>query len=201
MTKRETTLKFALKKEFGIGIHTRPNHEDFYVSKYSSEIDRIYSNLGGILFQYPTNYKGYDIILKNFIVELDEERHFNRYRKITLQSEFYNDNSINVGKYQHYCSIHEIDCLKAASWGKNWSNPSTEKQFGVSSLPGDFQGNGSARWKQRAFYDYLRDISQFVSNIPLIRISIWDTIDKFTVNDLLNKNQVSPIISLINSKI
>ena len=36
--------------------------------------------------------------------------------------------------------------------------------------------NGSPRWKQRAFYDYLRDVVALVNRIPLIRISVYDRV-------------------------
>jgi hypothetical protein len=197
---RETTLKEALEKVFGKGFHKKPNQADFAKSLYSNEINRMYKELDGFLPQYPTNYKGYDIPLMNFIVELDEERHFNRYRRFTLQSDIYKSFSLDVKVYEQYCELHEKDCLKAASWGKNWTTPSSEKQFGISSSPGDFRNNGSARWKQRAFYDYLRDASQLIINIPLIRVSIWEKIDNQTINGLIERQNIEPIISLINSK-
>jgi len=39
--------------------------------------------LNGILSQYPFHFRGFDINCNEFIIELDEERHFNRNRLIT----------------------------------------------------------------------------------------------------------------------
>lgn len=199
--KREYTLKYDLEKAFGKGNFKKPNENDFASSQYNGEIHKIFKTLGGVLPQYPVGFKGYDISLKNFIVELDEERHFNRYRSLTLSSNIYKYLDFQIENYKNYCEIHEKDCLKAANWGRNWTSPSSEKQYGISSYPGDFDKNGASRWKQRAFNDYLRDVGQLISNIPLMRISIWEKVGNYLINDLIIQNKFEPIVSLINSRI
>ena len=201
MDKRETTLRRVLEDKFGKGLHKKPTTFDFVNSRFNNDITSCYKNLGGILTQYPTRFRGYDIVLKDFIVELDEERHFNRYRNITLKSGVYKDIPMDIDLYDNFCVTHEDDCLKSANWGKNWTSKSSEAQFGMSANPGIFDGNGSSRWKQRAFYDYLRDVGQTITFIPLIRIPIWETTDNYTINDLLRHNRFEPLISSVVSKL
>ena len=50
----------------------------------------------------------------------------------------------------------------------------------------DLSGNGSSRWRQRAYYDFLKDITSKYKNIHIIRISIYETDQDKTVGDLLN---------------
>ena len=64
--------------------------------------------------------------------------------------------------------------------------------FGPAQQNGDLIGYGSPRWKQRAFYNYLKDISYLATNIPVVRLSIYDSIDyrgrKYALGDLLESN-------------
>lgn len=53
-----------------------------------------------------------------------------------------------------------------------WANNSTEKQFGKPDDNGDFSQNGSPRWKQGAYYDFLKDYLFAISGVPIIRFSI-----------------------------
>lgn len=184
MTIRENTLKNILHRLYRNGTHTKPYQDDFYRSIHNEEIDNVYRILGGKQNKYPTNYRGYDIICKNFILELDEERHFNRYRLLTLNSNIYNNKKyFDYELYRIYCKDKEYECKIAASWGRNWKTDSSDKQFGESNIEGCLESNGSSRWKQRAFYDYLRDISFYISGIPIIRVSIWEKMDEGNIID------------------
>lgn len=202
MGNREKKLKNVLIKEFGNGAHPKPSKAEYYNSKFNSEIENIYRKLGGTLSYFPTSFRGYDIQCRKFIVELDEERHFNRYRLITLHSDFYSNNKINfqIDKYKTLCKKKEGACLKAAGWRKNWENKSTSKQFGISDNPGCLGQRGSSRWKQRAFYDYLRDIAAHIIQIPIIRISIWEIINEVTVDNLIEMNKFYQISELIHER-
>lgn len=55
----------------------------------------------------------------------------------------------------------------------------------------DISGNGPSRWKQWAFYDYLKDLSVVILKVPVVRLSIWDQVlmgDKnCLVKDVLKK--------------
>lgn len=146
-------------------------------SKYEKDIISVYKNLGGVTDKLIFRLGGYDIQTDKFIIELDEELHFNRYRKITLQSQLYNElKKFPLENYKKYCDIYELQCLKAGSYGGKWCNSSTEKQFGKSSTKGDLNGNGASRWKQRAFYDFLKDISHLFIDVNIIRILVWDEV-------------------------
>ena len=89
MGQREDSLNFYLTETFGYNKFLKPKKDDFYESIYNDEITYIFSRLNGILDNYPTNYRGFDIQCNDFIIELDEERHFNRYRLLTLKSQYY----------------------------------------------------------------------------------------------------------------
>jgi hypothetical protein len=91
--------------------------------------------------------------------------------------------------------------LKAACWGNNWKNNSTEKQFVKSEENGVLTGNGSSRWKQRAYYDFLKDISGRIMKIPMIRISIYDDYKNVTVDGLLKNSNDKLLYELISTKI
>ena len=162
----------------------------------------IFSRLNGILDNYPTNYRGFDIQCNDFIIELDEERHFNRYRLLTLKSQYYKDHKLfDTLTYKDLCQTREEECLKAACWRKNWENDSTKKQFGKSDDEGYLGTKGSSRWKQRAFYDYLRDISSTLMSIPIIRISIWEKIGNTTIDHLIKIKDFKKIENLILERI
>ena len=159
----------------------------FYDCQYHKEILSIYKQLGGILDIYPIRFGDFDIITEKYFIELDEENHFNRYRAITLKSDFYN-NYPNFSKhlYLEYCVDFENRCGKGGSF---WASENSEKQFGASSEPGNLNGNGSSRWKQRAFYDFLRDIYSSLQFKPVFRFSVYDKIGSTTLNILLQKEK------------
>ncbi|MBN2747333.1 MAG: hypothetical protein JXR34_11460 [Bacteroidales bacterium] len=175
MKLRETNLRKFLSQKYEI---SNTNHRfDFGLldDYYKNELVSMYRKLGGVLDAPPTSFGAWDIVTKDFIVELDEEQHFNRYRELTLESEIYADNKfLDVNQYKIYCKEFESVCLKKASRGGYWKNDSTEKQFGKASENGDFSVNGSPRWKQRAFYDFCRDIFAVSSRVPVYRIAIYD---------------------------
>ena len=54
-----------------------------------NEVKRNYIKLGGVQENIPLKFEKWDIILKDFAIELDEEQHFNRYRAVTLESYIY----------------------------------------------------------------------------------------------------------------
>jgi hypothetical protein len=134
--------------------------------------------LGGMLGDYPREPGKWDIsVQEGFRIELDEEQHFNRYREITLNSRIYEREKIispeQLKEYKRFCAEYEHRCPHNGSW---WSNASMNRQFGQASPDGEFSGNGSSRWKQRAFYDFLKDILSLAEETPLIRISVYDTV-------------------------
>lgn len=78
--------------------------------------------------------------------------------------------------YLDWCATRETDCAQKAGYGGYWSNASCEKQFGPGSSPRTFDGDGSPRWKQRAFYDFLKDAAPICFGVPMSRLSIWESI-------------------------
>jgi hypothetical protein len=90
------------------------------------------------------------------LVELDEELHFNRYRKATLEPEWARSLPWHA-EYTELCAKTESMCLEAGRWGKRWTNPSCEAMFGGADVPGQFGSLGAPRWKQRALYDAMKD--------------------------------------------
>lgn len=129
---------------------------------------------------------GWDLALEDgTLVELDEELHFNRYRQSTLAITW-TDRLPWTSTYRLLCETHEGECLRAARWGKRWTNPSCERLFGPPGLAGDLTGSGAPRWKQRALYDALKDA--FALSQPgsqLARLSIYDVVDGVTLEDAL----------------
>ncbi len=185
--KRETFLRTVINHIFGDTKCEFPKISQFELeyAGLEEEVYRVYKLLGGTMEQIPINYK-WDIKCPDFCLELDEERHFNRYRALTLDSPIYWDYKwFSVQNYKRYCSDKEILCLKSASFGSYWKNNSTEKAFLESSEEGNLSDNGSSRWRQRAFYDFLKDINSIIRNKPVIRISIYDEYNDIPVNKML----------------
>lgn len=188
---RETNLGKYLRSALE-GVDQKsalPVFEDFFTSSSYPELLELYKSLGGILSHIPVGIKSnhIDFFINGNILELDEENHFNRYRLKSLEMPLYSDDNILIKKnYKSFCLQFET---KARSNGGFWTNTSCEKMFGKPSLNGDLSGNGSPRWKQRAFYDTLKDYFSLVSDIKVKRISIYDSIEinghKKSVNDLL----------------
>ena len=188
---RETNLGKYLRSALE-GVDQKsalPVFEDFFTSSSYPELLEFYKSLGGLLSDIPVGIKSnhIDLFINGNILELDEENHFNRYRFKSLEMPIYStSNILNKENYAHFCAQYEG---KARNYGKFWTNTSCEKMFGKPSLNGDLSGNGSPRWKQRAFYDTLKDHFSLVSDIKVKRISIYDSIEingqKKSVNDLL----------------
>lgn len=86
--------------------------------------------------------------------------------------------------------MNEEQCLKSASWGNNWRTNSSDKLFIVSGDNGDLSKNGSSRWRQRAFYDFIKDLISVVRKVPVLRVSIYDNYNGNTVNEMLIKKDI-----------
>lgn len=174
----------------------------FYNSEYNETIFSVYKELGGILDTYPIGFGDFDIITEDCFIELDEENHFNRYRAITLKSNFYlNCPNFSKQSYIDYCNQFEN---KAGKGGNFWTSTNSEKQFGFSSKDGDLSGSGSSRWKQRAFYDFLRDVYSCIQEKPVYRFSVYDKVGSTTINSILQKQKKElylELYDLISSRI
>ena len=174
MGARENALRLALSAS-GYGV-APPDSKLLLGSVYANEIIRVFEALGGksgSSFRPST----WDMVAGDFAIELDEQLHFNRFRLVTLDSPIYRKlPEFALESYRQYCRDNESDCLKAGGFGGKWSNPSTEKMFGQSSPLKQIDGAGPSRWKQRAFYDFLKDVWQLVGNVTLVRFSVWERV-------------------------
>jgi len=167
--------------------------ENFRKSDLYKEVKETYMNLGGITAEIPFKQAEWDLEFESFAIILDEEYSFNRYRAVTLKAPFYlGTHYFNLENYKRYCRQFESECLKAGRKISNWSDRESEKHFGESEEPGDLALKGSAKWKERAFFDLLTDAMAAFGKIKLIRISIYDNI-------LIN-NQIIKIDNLLSSR-
>lgn len=136
----------------------------------------MYRALGGVQAAPRLTPGPWDLSFDGLVIELDEELHFNRYRSRTL-AEAWAVSLPWVADYKRFCDSHEVLCLKAGrSPSGRWTSPSTERQFGVSALRGELGETGSARWKQRALYDAIKDLAAAQGRYRLARLSIHDQI-------------------------
>ena len=151
-------------------------------------IHDVYQRLGGDPEQFDRiRPGGWDLAFNHpdglLLVELDEEQHFTRYRDQTLEGA-----SRDLpwrATYRAYCRSYEDQLLPGWGTGKRWTNPSAERFFGDPSAPGDFEGVGAPRWRQRAFYDSVKDI---LPNRRLSRVSVHDRLPGgSTINTLLRR--------------
>jgi hypothetical protein len=103
---------------------------------------------------------GYDLAFTNrdglVDIELGEEQHFNRCRALTL------DITRHLARpwtpaYLDHSAGHVHRLLPGWGTGQRWTNPSAARFFGLPAQAGDFSGVGATRWRQRAFYDSVKD--------------------------------------------
>ncbi len=135
----------------------------------------------------------FPLIHDNFVLILDEELSFNRYRKTTLRSAFYEKFSgLNLNQYQRYCRTYEKNCLKLGLQNGIWTNELAEKYFNNPSEPGDFFANGSPGWKYQAFHQYLHDLYAHENNWKFYRISIYDNV--------LTEGKLQPIGKMMETR-
>ncbi len=207
MGAKEKTLRSRLATVGSVTKRIVPylNYNQVAASQFASEVDNVYRALGGSLPTFPVNFRGWDIEFEGIAIELDEQLHFNRYRAITLASTLYSKLSgFPLDAYLRYCEEFEGDCLRAGKHGGRWTNPSCEKQFGKPGNNGNLAGDGAPRWKQRAFYDFVKDLSPLIIDVPVARIAIWDNFGNSgeTINHLLEhdkNNRASKLAALIRT--
>jgi len=129
----------------------------------------LYRSMGGIGDHPPLRPGSWDLAFTNgLVIELDEELHFNRYRAATLAR----DKPWSLD-YTAQSRAHEQECLRAGRWGRRWSSRPSVAMFGPADLPGVFAANGAPRWKQRAFYDAMKDVA---NGVKLARLSVHDRV-------------------------
>lgn len=145
---------------------------------------KLYRELGGIQDHPTLAPRGWDHPLAGLIVELDEGQHFTTYRAVTLAQGWaralpWHD------EYRSY--IARFDSETSLRYGSAgfWTNPRAEKQFGPSAPARQLSAGGSARWKQRALYDAIRDASAIAGHVNLARLSVYDPVGGRPLGDVL----------------
>ena len=186
--KKENILKQVVLQEYGEKKHSKLTKSQLSLSpELYSEVKSMYKELGGTQEDPPLTFGPWDISTPEFIIELDEENHFNRYRLQTLNSNIYQ-------------SIKGFP-LEAYKFGGYWKSDSSENLFMKSNDNGCLNGAGSSRWKQRAFYDFLRDITGVISGIPVIRLSIYQTFKGKKVQDIIESKDKTMILDLVRTTV
>lgn len=146
------------------------------------ELLALYRLLGGVLQEPRLRPGSWDLAFDDgLLVELDEEFHFTRYRRQTLDGEF--ERVLPwAGDYRTFIDLHEA---RAIAPGGRWSNASTDRMFGGSDPVGQFQNRGSSRWKQRALYDSVKDAAAASGLVRLSRVSIYDVVEGLPLDRVL----------------
>jgi hypothetical protein len=154
-----------------------PTLESITAAKLGGIVTETYRWLGGVNPTPRVRPGQWDVTTEEGAWELDEEQHFNRYRLVTLRSAVYRRVAgFDHATYRVYCRANEDFCLRKAGSRGYWSSSSSVAEFGPAGEPGVLAGVGSPRWKQRAFYDFIKDLSPFVLDFPVTRLSIWDDV-------------------------
>ncbi len=176
---------------------SRPTWDDLVVAGVAREVIRVYRMLGGIHEQPRIAPGPWDLQIDEVAIELDEETHFNRYRALTLDSSLYRRlDHLDAGAYRAWCASREAACL---TYGKYWSTSSSEREFGPPGPRASLSGRGAPRWKQRAFYDLIKDLSPIVGHLKVTRVSIYDTVScrgsAETLDELLRNADIDQLCS------
>ena len=176
---RAATLKSLLQTEgYRVGKceRPRPTGDTLPVALRESVLD-VYWKLGGVLRAPKLRPGSWDFGCETFAVELDEDLHFNRYRKATLSQVEYTRLGFPSDKYRQLCDRFEAACLAKGRGQARWTSPSTENQFGPAGPRGLLDGLGAPRWKQRALYDFMKDLSPLIGGPEVARIGIWEEVE------------------------
>lgn len=154
-----------------------------------AEVLSIHDELGGLSAAPLLRPGGWDLqTVDGLVIELDEEFHFTRYRATTLRRPPLLDLPWTATHLAH-CIAHE---QSAVAGGKRWTSAASEKMFGPSDHVGVFGELGSARGKQRALYDVMKDVAASSGTVRLARISIYDLVDGVPLGHILNGKRTAP---------
>lgn len=198
MGQKEDFLKRICVSKYGEKQHPKPTLNALFPEQIK-EINRLYKELGGKLPETPFRFKSFDVSLKDFIIELDEQEHFNRYRLKTLASSIYKDFvNFDIDNYLKFCRMYESRCRIYGKFGKT---SSSDKQFGPADskiIPDD---PNWSRWKQRALYDMIKDAYSVAKKIPIIRISIYDNFNGRLIKELLDNQDRVNLLSYIDQRL
>lgn len=148
---------------------------DIEGSPYARPVMEIYEALGGIRPSPPIHPGGWHMEYHGLAIQLDDAKHFNRYRTLTLRHPIYSGlGGFNLEKYKKYCRQKERECLKAARQEPYWNDARFTRYFGESDEYPVIGQKGVAGWKFQAFRDFLQDLAPLFYPIKVMRLSIWD---------------------------
>lgn len=193
MGAREMALFTILQRRHGALVKVPRARMAHLPASVQGELLRVYRSLGGTL-DFPVLAPGdWDFAFADgFLVELDEDLHFNRYRALTLDVPW-SPEVPWTRAYRQHCLVGEDMCWKAGRLGGKWTSASTVGMFGAGGEPGELASGGSPRWKQRALYDAIKDaFAVHTGQHRLARLSIHDVITGISVNDLLHGKRTVP---------
>lgn len=171
-------------------------------AEHHDELLALYHRLGGRNNSPAWRPGAWDLTFDGpLVVELDEQLHFNRYRALTLDSSWATGLPWTTA-YRAYCTNYEARCLRDGRSQQRWTNPSCARSF-RGGPAGDLDA-GAPRWKQRAFYDAMKDTLR-TSGLALsfARVSIYDTVDGELLDDVLEgRAQVDPdaVLALVRAR-
>lgn len=171
-------------------------------TQLQSEVAALYYRLGG-RDPLPVRTGPWDMTFGDLVVEYDEEQHFNRYRQLTFDTPFATELPWRTA-YLAQCATYEYACRNKASNRGFWTNTPTERMFGPPGVPGELNGPGSPRWKQRAIYDIMRDALAFNGTVRLVRLSRWDEVDDVPLWQSLNGIQQidrDALVALVEARV
>lgn len=153
-----------------------PPRLDDLRTEMQAEVLDLYRALGGASDRPTLRPGAWDLSMSGILIEIDEELHFNRYRRITLHRPWATSLPWAV-LYDHFCDEREDECLQAGAWGRRWSTPSSARMFGAGAPPKRINGGGGApRWKQRALYDAMKDAAAQQGDLRVARLSVYDEV-------------------------
>lgn len=138
----------------------------------------VYRRLGGVQVGPSLEPGAWDLGCDGIAVELDEDLHFNRYRRMTLAEPVYGSLPLfPLEFYRRLCDEYEPECLRKGRGQARWTSSATERQFGRAGPRGVLEGDGAPRWKQRALYDFLKDLAPLALGQAVARVAVWDWIE------------------------
>ena len=143
----------------------------------AAHVKASYEALGGISDYRQIQPGHWDIQLGQHALALDDSLQFNRYRKITLRSPFYESwPDFPINQYRRYIQQYEGECLKAGSHGRHWTHPEAAKHFGEAAAPGELFGPGAPAWKYLAMQDMIKDVIARHRGHAHVHIPVYDTL-------------------------
>jgi hypothetical protein len=197
--KRAAALEVLLSRAGYKTAHSRPcaPRAKEFSPESSQRVDAIYRALGGTNANASLRPGRWDLAFEGgLVVELDEELHFNRYRRSTFEQSWTRPMPWR-DDYLRFTLEYEPACLAAGRWGKRWTNSSCERLFGKADPPGAFLPVGAPRWKQRALYDAMKDIWALEGqHFQLARLATVDVIAVIRLGDALEGRAVVDLDAL-----